>query len=56
MKMKYINTELLLETWKAGVKNLLFPGDLIAKIKPDAILDQWGDELPGEREKTPGRC
>ena len=49
--MKIMNTEHLLETWKAGIDALIFPPGLVEDLKPDEHLDVLGDDLSGTREK-----
>lgn len=51
MKTEFKNTELILETWKAGVNALLFPDILIKELNPVFILDELDDDLPDMREK-----
>jgi hypothetical protein len=46
MKTEIKSTELILETWKMGVENLLFPDFIINDLQPVKILDAWDDDLP----------
>ncbi len=50
MKLRYMNSLLLLETWKAGVETLFFPESLVQELRPGDHLDSL-DDLPLERER-----
>lgn len=51
MKTEIKSTGLILETWKMGVENLLFPDFLINELQPVKIIDEWEDDLQKIREK-----
>jgi len=39
MELRYINSELLLQAWLAGVENILFPSALVEELKPHNLVD-----------------
>ena len=52
MKTRNINTDLLFQSWVAGVESLLFPDELLRELDPRSLIDQWDNSLPDMREKN----
>jgi hypothetical protein len=49
IKTRFIQTELLQQTWLDGVNRLLFPPALVDELRPFELLALWADDLPAKR-------